>query len=178
LNQVGQPRGYRLVPGVPCGSTISRLSAPFSTSLFNSSHWAEHDLFVTDHHDNESRSTHPMNAKDADHPRVDFNEFINGEKLAQTDVVLGFNLALAHWHSTSDLPTTLSTVARNGVRFAPANFFDIDQTRRSRNQVRIEYNDSRVMALRLFGQVPFMEEQADLMAQLQNYTATYNFQTG
>lgn len=169
-NQIGQPRGYRLVPGVPSGSTISRLSAPFSTSLFNSSHWAEHDLFVTAHHDNESRSTHPLNAHDGLHPRVDFDAFFNGEPLAQSDIVIWLNLALAHWPSTADLPNTLATAARSGVRFMPANFFDIDQTRRSRNQVRIELNDTNTSTLRLFGQDPFLEKQQGLMAQLKNYT--------
>lgn len=53
---------------------------------------------------------------------------------------------------TGDLPNTVFTTAHSGVQFAPSNYFSIDQSRNTVNQIRIDYANGTVSAVETFGQ--------------------------
>lgn len=70
---------------------------------------------------------------------------------------------------TGDLPNTVFTTAHSGVQFAPSNYFSIDQSRSTVNQVRIQYTGGNVSAVETFGQkqpdgtceIDYTAEEAD-----------------
>lgn len=53
---------------------------------------------------------------------------------------------------TGDLPNTVFTTAHSGVQFMPSNYFAIDQSRKTVNQVRINYSNGTTTAVNTFGQ--------------------------
>lgn len=53
---------------------------------------------------------------------------------------------------TGDLPNTVFTTAHSGVQFVPNNYFAIDQSRQTVNQVRINYANGTTTAVNTFGQ--------------------------
>lgn len=151
VNEFGEHRGYRLVPAHPAAATHARLTAVNSTSLGRTAGWSSHDVHITAQHDTEPRSAYPFNGHDLYDPPIDFDLFFNGESLEQTDLVVWFNLGMFHLPHTGDLPNTLTTAAHAGVRLVPVNFFSIDQSRRSVNQVRIDYTGGNVTHVETFG---------------------------
>lgn len=71
---------------------------------------------------------------------------------------------------TGDLPNTVFTTAHSGVTFMPSNFFTIDQSRSTVNQVRINYSNGTATAVDTFGQketsgtceIDYTAQEADL----------------
>ncbi|EKG10001.1 Copper amine oxidase [Macrophomina phaseolina MS6] len=151
INAYGEMRGYQLVPGQPAAATHARLTAINSTSLGRTAGWSSHDVHITAQHDTEPRSAYPFNAHDLYDPPIDFDRFFNGEDLNQTDLVIWFNLGMYHLPHTGDLPNTLTTTAHAGVKLVPVNFFSLDQSRRTVNQVRIDYDEGKVTHVEIFG---------------------------
>lgn len=52
---------------------------------------------------------------------------------------------------TGDLPNTVFTTAHSGFQLMPSNYFDMDQSRRTVNMVRIEYEDGAATGVETFG---------------------------
>ena len=148
-NKFGIPRGYRILPFTP---TI-HLTVQNSSNLGLSAQWANHDLAFSQQKDSEPRSAHRFNSQDIDDPPINFDDFFDGESLNQTDLVLWFNVGMHHVPHTGDLPNTVTTNARSGMIFSPANYFDRDQTRRTTQQVRIEYEEGKATTVETYGQV-------------------------
>ncbi|GKT48763.1 membrane primary amine oxidase [Colletotrichum spaethianum] len=148
-NQWGEYRGYRVMPN----SGTAHLTVLNSSTLMNAARWAEYDVQVTRQKDTEPSSAHPYNSQDVNDPPVNFERFFDDrESLMQEDLVLWLNLGMHHVPHTGDLPNTVFTTAHSGITFMPSNYFDIDQTRRTVNMVRIEYSSDNTTAVETFGQ--------------------------
>ncbi|KAF7196652.1 Membrane primary amine oxidase [Pseudocercospora fuligena] len=137
-NAYGEYRGYRILPE----STI-HLTVQNSTNLANAANLFSHDLAVTQAHDSEPRAAHPYNGQDIHNPPIDFAAFFDGENLVQEDLVVWLNLGMHHVPHTGDLPNTVFTTAHSAVHFMPLNYFDEDVSRRTVNQVRIDYDGEK-----------------------------------
>ncbi|KZL83511.1 copper amine oxidase [Colletotrichum incanum] len=151
LNAYGEMRGYQLVPAQPAAALHSRLTAINSTSLGRTAGWSSHDVHITAQHDTEPRSAYPFNAHDLYNPPIDFDRFFDSENLNQTDLVVWFNLGMYHLPHSGDLPNTLTTTAHAGVKLMPVNFFSLDQSRRTTNQVRVNFGKGKVTHVETFG---------------------------
>ena len=73
-----------------------------------------------------------LNTFDMENPKVNFDEFFDGESLLQEDLVLWLNLGMHHIPHTGDLPNTVFTTARTAIQITPSNYFMYDQSRVSR----------------------------------------------
>ncbi|KAF2461214.1 copper amine oxidase [Lineolata rhizophorae] len=120
LNQWGEYRGYRLVPGMS-DIHLSVLNSPFSLKQneFSKSH-----LAISQHHDTEVFANSVQNANLPWKPQQDFSMFFDGESVEQEDIVLWFNLGMHHFTRSEDVPVTLFTEAHSSILLAPQNFFD------------------------------------------------------
>lgn len=147
-NKWGEYRGYHVLPF----AGAVHLTVEDSSNLVHAAHWAEYDIQVTQQHDSEPRAAHPYNSQDVYDPPVNFAEFFNGESLDQEDLVVWLNLGMHHVPHTGDLPNTVFTTAHTGVQFMPSNYFDMDQSRNTVNQVRINYADGAAADVQTFGQ--------------------------
>ncbi|CAJ2507483.1 Uu.00g086690.m01.CDS01 [Anthostomella pinea] len=147
-NKWGEYRAYRVLPM----SGAMHLTVKNSSNLVNAAHWAEYDIQVTRQHDHEPRAAHSYNSQDVHDPPINFDTFFDGESLNQEDLVMWLNLGMHHVPHTGDLPNTVFTTAHAGVQFMPSNYFDIDQSRRTVNAVRINYADGAATAVDTFGQ--------------------------
>ncbi|TEA10610.1 Membrane primary amine oxidase [Colletotrichum sidae] len=182
LNEYGEMRGYQVVPAQPAAALHSRLTAVNSTSLGRTAGWSSHDVHITAQHDTEPRSAYPFNAHDLFDPPIDFDRFFDGESLNQTDLVVWFNLGMYHLPHSGDLPNTLTSTAHAGVKLMPVNYFSLDQTRRTANQIRMDFGKGKVSHLETFGRdmskgggaegegCCWMNSQTAL-AELNNYTS-------
>ncbi|KAI5363237.1 putative copper amine oxidase [Septoria linicola] len=146
-NKYGEPRGYRIQPESTCHLTVQN-----SSNLADAVNWAKYDLAITKQKDTESCSAHPYNGQDIYNPPVDFDKFFDGESLEQEDLVVWFNLGMHHVPHTGDLPNTVFASAHSSVRFTPVNYFYGDESRRSVNMVRVNYEGGNVSEVELFGQ--------------------------
>lgn len=52
---------------------------------------------------------------------------------------------------TGDLPNTVFTTAHSGFQLMPSNYFEMDQSRRTVNMVRIEYEEGVTSSVETFG---------------------------
>lgn len=147
-NAYGEYRGYRVLPY----TGTAHLVAENSSNLVNAGHWAEFDVQITQRKDTEARAAHAYNSQDVNDPPVNFAEFFDGENLVQEDLVLWLNLGMHHIPHTGDLPNTVFTTAHSGIQFMPSNYFAIDQSRQTVNQVRINYHNGNTTAVETFGQ--------------------------
>ncbi|KAI0123803.1 membrane copper amine oxidase [Xylariales sp. AK1849] len=147
-NQWGEYRAYRVLPM----SGAMHLTVEDSSNLVNAARWAEYDIQVTRQHDYEPRAAHPYNSQDVYDPPINFADFFNGESLDQEDLVMWLNLGMHHVPHTGDLPNTVFTTAHAGIQFMPSNYFDIDQSRRTVNAVRINYSNGTATEVAAFGQ--------------------------
>ncbi|KAK8084653.1 Primary amine oxidase lung isozyme [Apiospora hydei] len=152
-NQWGEYRGWRVLPSTP-GSHLSIIN---STVMRNTAHFAEYDVSISRAKDSEPRATHPYGNQDTRNPPIDFAKFFDGESLDQEDIVLWVNLGMHHVPHSGDLPNTVMTAARAGMKFVPSNYFDGDQSIRSRSQVRINYDKGKVSSLTKAGRDPICE---------------------
>ncbi|ETS83998.1 hypothetical protein PFICI_05874 [Pestalotiopsis fici W106-1] len=147
-NQWGELRGYHVLPM----SGAMHLTVQNSSNLAEAGRWAEFDVQVTRQHDWEPRAAHPYNSQDVNDPPINFARFFDGESLDQEDIVLWLNLGMHHVPHTGDLPNTVFTTAHAGVQFMPSNYFDIDQSRRTVNAVRVNYENGTATDVETFGQ--------------------------
>lgn len=147
-NRWGEHRAYRVQPT----SGGLHLTVQNSSNLGAAARWAEYDIQITRRHDWEPRAAHPYNSQDVGDPPVDFARFFDGEPLDQEDLVLWLNLGMHHVPHTGDLPNTVFTTARAGVQFVPSNYFELDQSRRTVNAVRINYSNGTATGVETFGQ--------------------------
>ncbi|KDQ60427.1 hypothetical protein JAAARDRAFT_191806 [Jaapia argillacea MUCL 33604] len=167
-NKYGEPRGYRIMPSSGGGM---RLTIQNSSNLINSQNFATHQLYVTKQKDTEPRAAHANNDYDVANPIVDFNAFFNGESLEQEDLVLWFNLGMHHVPHTGDLPNTVFTTAQSSVVITPHNYLEMDPSRQSRQQVRVDYsNTDGVTDVETFG-AEFPEGTFDLSSQQPDFYA-------
>ncbi|KAK3384889.1 copper amine oxidase [Podospora didyma] len=148
-NKFGENRGYRILPY----TGTAHLTVKDSSNLVNAARFAEYDIQISKHKDTEPRATHPFNSQDTYDPPVDFSKFFDGESIRKEDIVLWLNLGMHHVPHSGDLPNTVMTTAHSGIQFTPSNYFDIDQSRQTVNQVRINYGKGQAAKVDTFGQV-------------------------
>ena len=156
INAYGEYRGYRVLPY----TGTAHLTVQNSSNLGNAARWAEYDIQVTRQKDTEPRSAHPMNNQDVLEPPVDFSKFFNSEPLRNEDLVLWLNLGMHHVPHAGDLPNTVMTTSHSGIQFMPSNYFATDQSRRTVNQVRINYENGTATEVEMFGQFNTASENA------------------
>lgn len=131
LNEWGEPRGYRIVPGL---SNIHL--APQNSPFFLKSAQASKQAFaVCRQHDTEPSSSSTLNQNMPMAPPVEFYKFFDGEDLIQQDIVTYFNLGMHHYTRSEDLPNTLMTGAHSSITFAPQNWGNTELTRDLTNAV-------------------------------------------
>lgn len=118
-NPWGEPRGYRIVPGLS-DIHLSTLNSPFS---LKNAEFAKSHLAITQHHDNEPFANSVQNANLPWKPQQDFAKFFDGENVDGEDVVLWFNLGMHHYTRSEDVPVTLFSEAYSSIVFAPQNYF-------------------------------------------------------
>jgi primary-amine oxidase len=147
-NKHGEYRGYRVLPY----TGAAHLTVLNSTNLAKAARWAGHDVQITQRKDTEPKGAHPYNSQDVHDPPIDFDAFFDGEGLRDTDLVLWLNLGMHHVPHSGDLPNTVMTTAHSGIQFMPSNYFDMDESRRTVNQVRIGYEDGKTTEVEMFGQ--------------------------
>ena len=140
-NAWGEKRGYRIMPGAMPGVPV-HLAVKNSTALGNSARWAESDLFVLRHHDNELASSAPMSWYSPQEPLIDFSKMLNNESTIQQDLVVYFNLGNHHVPTTQDIPNTLMHTTGSSVMFTPFNYFDRDISGRSASSVNVDRSTS------------------------------------
>ena len=138
VNKYGELKGYRVLPS----TGAAHLTVINSTNLQNAARWANHDISITKQKDTEPKSTHPYNNQDVFDPPVDFDAFFDGESLRNEDLVLWINLGMHHVPHSGDLPNTVMTTAHAGIQFMPSNYFTGDESRRTVNQVRINFGET------------------------------------
>ncbi|KAG4431873.1 hypothetical protein IFR05_012650 [Cadophora sp. M221] len=131
LNRWGNPRGYRITPG------LSNVHLPSNLSPFfrKSASYAKQFMALTHQHDTESSSSSTLNQNLPGAPPVDFSKFFNGECLLQEDIVAWINLGMHHYTRAEDLPNTLMSEAHSSVMFSPHNWGVEEGTRDLSNSV-------------------------------------------
>lgn len=139
-NAWGERKGYRIVSGTGVGNP-PHLTVLNSTSLGNSARWAEKDIWVVRHKDNEPRGADPLNYIDGNHPLIDFSNIADAESLEdgeENDLVIYFNVGSHHVPHSGDVPNTLMHTSASSVMFIPHNFADRDPSRESVQGVRLQ----------------------------------------
>lgn len=129
-NAWGEPRGYRIVPGLS-DIHLSVADSPWSRA---NSEFAKSHLAVTHQHDAEPLANSVQNVNLPWAPQQDFAAFFDGESVRREDLVLWVNLGMHHYTRAEDVPVTLFSEAYSSVKFAPQNFFDRAQDGDLRNR--------------------------------------------
>lgn len=142
-NRYGEYRGWRVAPHTPA----AHLTVVNSSNLHEAARFAEQDVAVTRAHDTEPRCANAYASQDTRRPPVAFADFFDGESLDQEDLVLWVGLGMHHVPHTGDLPNTVMTAAHAGIQLIPTNFFDGDQSVRSRSRARLNYDEGKVVDL-------------------------------
>lgn len=133
-NKWGEPRGYRIMPGL--GNVhLPSLHSPF---FLKSAQFAKQALAVTRQHDTEPGATATLNQNVPYAPLVEFSKFFDGESLVQEDLVAWVNLGMHHYTRAEDIPNTLMSEAHSSVVFAPHNWGDTELTVDLQNAVLYE----------------------------------------
>lgn len=163
----GEFRGYQILP-----DHVAHLTVLNSSDLVNSAHYAEYDVQITQQHDWEPRSAHPLNHHDVHDPPINFDRFFDGESLNQTDLVAWVNLGMHHIPNTADLPNTVVTSSHSSLRFVPVNYFRSNPGQRTVQAVHIrdKNGSTTVESLGQMGDtcaVSSMEEQLDPLYEYQ-----------
>lgn len=65
--------------------------------------------------------------------------------------VLWFNLGMHHAPHTGDLPNTVFTTAHSALIIEPLNYLEMDASRATSQQVRLNYKDGKVQSIKTFG---------------------------
>lgn len=98
--------------------------------------------------------SHYGNSYDPADPAIDFAVFFDNEDIYQEDITIWYNLGMHHLPSTQDVSITNYATATSGMYFVPHNYFTEDVSKRSKQQVKIRFNDdsSAVASVEKFGQ--------------------------
>ncbi|KAF3067550.1 Membrane primary amine oxidase [Trichoderma lentiforme] len=139
-NTLGEYPGYKFSPA----SNAVFLTVLNSSNAMNAVNFADHHFYVTKQKDTEAQATHPYNILDPIEPIIDFAKFFDGESLDQEDLVLWFNLGMHDAPHTGDLPNTVFTTAHSALIIEPLNYLDLDASRATSQQVRLNYKDEKV----------------------------------
>ncbi|KAK8079437.1 hypothetical protein PG997_007255 [Apiospora hydei] len=139
LNAWGQPRGYRILPG------LSNVYLPSQNSPFflKSGQHAKQAFSVSRQHDTEPASTAALSGNVPEAPLVEFWRFFaDDEPLQQEDLVVWANLGMHHYVRAEDLPNTLPAEAHASLMLAPQNwaFRGGENTRDLANAVMYQWN--------------------------------------
>ncbi|KAK4059971.1 hypothetical protein Trihar35433_10515 [Trichoderma harzianum] len=145
-NTLGEYPGYKFSPA----SNAVFLTVLNSSNAMNAVNFADHHFYVTKQKDTEAQATHPYNVLDPIEPIIDFAKFFDGESLDQEDLVLWFNLGMHHAPHTGDLPNTVFTTAHSALIIEPLNYLDLDASRATSQQVRLNYKDGKVQSVKTF----------------------------
>ncbi|KAK0756315.1 hypothetical protein N5P37_011230 [Trichoderma harzianum] len=137
-NTLGEYPGYKFSPVLN------------SSNAMNAVNFADHHFYVTKQKDTEAQATHPYNILDPIEPIIDFAKFFDGESLDQEDLLLWFNLGMHHAPHTGDLPNTVFTTAHSAIVIEPLNYLDLDASRATSQQVRLNYKDGKVQSVKTF----------------------------
>ena len=166
VNKYGEYRSYKIFPATGYRNYLQENNCSI---LGNSLNWADHHLYVAQHHDTELHSAYPYNGRDPNVPVIDFGKFFNGESLDQEDLVMYvlplplpqqtpyksphsyFNLGMHHIPDQSDLPNTVTTNAQSSMIIAPQNALYGDPSRSTIHQVRINAVNGSVTNALTFG---------------------------
>ncbi|KAK7981360.1 copper amine oxidase [Apiospora saccharicola] len=108
LNAWGEPRGYRIMPGLSNVYLPSR-NSPF---FLKSGEHAKQAFAVSRQHDTEPASMAALSG----------NFFADDESLVQEDLVVWANLGMHHFVRAEDLPNTLTSQAHASLMLAPQNW--------------------------------------------------------
>lgn len=130
-NKWGEPRGYRILPGLTNVVLPSKISPFFRKSA----QFAKQSIAVSRQHDSEPASSATLNQNVPEAPLVEFWKFFNGESLVQEDLVTWVNLGMHHYTRSEDIPNTLMSEAHSNIFFAPQNWGDIGLTKDLSNSV-------------------------------------------
>ena len=141
-NEFGEYPGFRIFPSL--GSTI-HLTVENSSMFGNAINWASHQLYALQRKDSEPVSSHPEGTWDEGEPRVDFNDFFDGDSLDQEDIVLYFNLGMHHMPDTYDLPVTVFQGAQSGITLRPQNYQRNNPATAARHQIHIARKDDEAV---------------------------------
>lgn len=143
LNQWGEPRSYRIIPG------LSPVHLPMMNSPFflKSGQMAKQQFAVSRHHDTEQQSSATLNQNVPDAPIVEFWKYFDGEDLVQQDLVTWFNLGMQHYTRSEDIPNTLMSEAHSSILFAPQNWGDAELTQDLQNAVIYNYKGGDEMVV-------------------------------
>jgi primary-amine oxidase len=133
-NKWGEPRGYRILPGLSNVHLASQKS-PF---FLKSGEFAKQAFAVSRQHDTEPGSSAALNQNVPAAPLVEFWKFFNGEDMVQQDLVAWVNLGMHHYTRAEDIPNTLMTEAHSSVMFAPQNWGDTELTTDLQNAIIYE----------------------------------------
>lgn len=168
MNDLGERRGYRIMPGSGVGSPI-HLTTSDPTSLTKSAEWTKYDFFVTKQKDTEPRSTSPLNGLTPDEPLIRFDRFLNNESLVDEDLyvfttrlggcswrltrsrVIWFNTGNHHVPHSGDIPNMLMTTSASSVMFAPHNYHRSDRSRALTGGVRVDFEEGGPSRVVRFG---------------------------
>lgn len=130
-NKWGQPRGYRILPGLS-NVVLASKNSPF---FRKSAQFAKQPIAVSRQHDTEPASSATLNQNVPEAPLVEFYKFFNGEPLVQEDLVTWVNLGMHHYTRSEDIPNTLMSEAHSSIFFAPQNWGDTELTKDLSNAV-------------------------------------------
>ncbi|PKK54618.1 hypothetical protein CI102_891 [Trichoderma harzianum] len=146
-NTLGEYPGYKFSPAASNAVFLTVLN---SSNAMNAVNFADHHFYVTKQKDTEAQATHPYNILDPIEPIIDFAKFFDGESLDQEDLLLWFNLGMHHAPHTGDLPNTVFTTAHSAIVIEPLNYLDLDASRATSQQVRLNYKDGKVQSVKTF----------------------------
>ncbi|KAL7796312.1 amine oxidase catalytic domain-containing protein [Trichoderma afarasin] len=146
-NTLGEYPGYKFSPAASNAVFLTVLN---SSNAMNAVNFADHHFYVTKQKDTEAQASHPYNVLDPIEPIIDFAKFFDGESLDQEDLVLWFNLGMHHAPHTGDLPNTVFTTAHSALIIEPLNYLDLDASRATSQQVRLNYKDGKVQSVKTF----------------------------
>ncbi|KAF2646794.1 amine oxidase catalytic domain-containing protein [Massarina eburnea CBS 473.64] len=132
-NRYGEYPGYKFKRS----ASTSHLSAINSTNAGKAANYATSDFYITKQKDSEPRAADRNNYYDVQGPLVDFSKFMDGDSLAQEDLVLWFNLGMHHIPHTGDLPNTIMTSAHSALRIEPLNYLEYDPSIATSQQIRV-----------------------------------------
>ena len=138
LNEWGNPRGYRILPGLSNVVLASKLS-PF---FLKSAEYAKQPFAIPRHHDTEPAASAGLGQNVPEAPLVEFWKFFDGESLVQEDIVAWVNLGMHHYTRAEDIPNTLMSEAHSSTFFAPQNWGNTELTKDLANSIIFEANSN------------------------------------
>ena len=139
-NRWGSERAYRLNIN---GMTYS-MTTYGGNPATNPMQWQKYHLIVTKRKDSEMFGSSLFDQVEAAEPYVNLLDYVDGESIAQEDLVAWVNTGLHHIPHSEDSPTVQTPGAYVSVLFRPFNYFDEDPSMDLLNGVYISPSTGRV----------------------------------